>query len=145
MKGELYPHSLTLHAVKLLTIHFIYFAQVDLLEDDSETYSPHNVLMLDDTPMKFPDDDEDQSVCGPAEEKSDVRDLDVDVPRTSPTSADMPEPTVVAGFGLSEGGGIAKLSTSAVTGIGLAALLETLDKRLAHVGNKQANDPTNEA
>ncbi|KAG0567493.1 hypothetical protein KC19_7G139200 [Ceratodon purpureus] len=111
--------------------------KVDLLEDDSETYSHFNVPLLEDTPMKFPDDDEDQSVT--AEEKSESRELDVDVSKTEVMSGDKQEPMVVSGFGMSEGN-IAKLSTSTVTGIGLAALLETIDNRLAQVVDKQSKE-----
>ena len=111
---------------------------MDLLEDNSETYSHFNVPLLDDTPMRFPDDDEDQSIT--AEGKSGVRDLDVDVSRTNLISADRKEPMVVAGLGMSEGG-IAKLSTSTHTGIGLAALLETIDKRLALAVEQQPKEP----
>lgn len=89
--------------------------------------------------MKFPDEDEDQAAT--AEEKPDVRDLDVDVSRTNSMSEEKQEPTVVAGIGMSEGA-TAKLSTSAVTGMGLAALLETVDKWLAQV-DKQSNEPSN--
>ena len=110
---------------------------MDLLEDDSETYSHFNVPLLEDTPMKFPDDDEDQSVT--AEEKSESRELDVDVSKTEVMSGDKQEPMVVSGFGMSEGN-IAKLSTSTVTGIGLAALLETIDNRLAQVVDKQSKE-----
>jgi hypothetical protein len=65
---------------------------------------------------------------------------DVNVAKTNPISGDKQDPTVVAGFGMSEGG-IAKLSTSTVTGIGLAALLETIDTRLAQVVDKQSKEP----
>lgn len=111
---------------------FACFVQVDLLEDGSEEHSSNDILMLDDTPMKFPDD-EDQS----DEESSEVTDLDVKVSLPSLTTEVMPEPTVVAGYGLSDGGKT-KLGTSVTTGIGLAALLETIDKRLEHVVRRQA-------
>jgi len=109
--------------------------KVDLLDDDSETYCPNNMLMLEGRLMKFPDDDEDESVSVPVEGTSAVRDVDVDVSKTNTIFEDMPQPTVVSGFGVSEGS-VAKLSTSTTTGIGLAALLETIDKRLAHVINR---------
>lgn len=68
-----------------------------------------------------------------AERKVDSRQQHENVASTT-TDADEEavSESIVTGFGWSQGG-ISKVSTSAATGVGLGALLDTLDKQLAKV------------
>jgi hypothetical protein len=109
------------------------FTQVDLLEDTSEDI---NTLMLDEPLTLWPNDPpyENQLVNSlAAERKVDSRQQHENVASTS-TDADeeAASESIVTGFGWSQGG-ISKVSTSAATGVGLGALLDTLDKQLAKV------------
>lgn len=109
------------------------FTQVDLLEDTSEDI---NTFMLDEPLMFRPNDplNENQLVTSvAAERKLDSRQEHGNV--ASPTGESDDEAaseSIVTGFGWSQGG-ISKVSTSAATGVGLGALLDTIDKRLAEV------------
>ena len=109
------------------------FTQVDLLEDTSEDI---NTLMLDEPHTLWPNDppDENQLVNSlAAERKVDSRQQHDNVASTTTVSdEEAASESIVTGFGWSQGG-ISKVSTSAATGVGLGALLDTLDKQLAEV------------
>ena len=110
------------------------FTQVDLLDDTSEDI---NTLMLDEPHTLWPNDppDENQLVNSlAAERKVDSRQQQHDNVASTTTVSDeeAASESIVTGFGWSQGG-ISKVSTSAATGVGLGALLDTLDKQLAEV------------